>query len=407
MLSGGESFIIIENHLLSDGAALPGKAGPLKAGKGWQLVKKYYLPILLGLLLSLILPVLAMGDFSAFSPMETLPAAALSPEDQEGQVTIHAVGDVMLARKVGQYMNGSGLDYPIARTKDFLMEADITFANLESPLADTGVPLPGKGIWFRAVPAGVETLLMGGFDIVSLANNHAMDYDAPALLQSIEILQANNIVPIGAGADEKAARKAHIEEINGLTLGWLAYSEMADLFFSHNYPRRMQAEEGIPGIAPFAESKIVEDIEALKEQADIVILSLHWGLEYQDIPEEYQRMAARRLIDAGADIILGHHPHCIQGAETYKQGLIVYSLGNFIFDQDWSQKTSEGLILRLELSPLGWKSARFYPVFIEECRPRLLTGSPGQMLLQRFQEISQGFETVFIPEQDCLAIAAP
>ncbi len=370
-------------------------------------MKKYILPAFLGFLISIIIPLAGLGALAPFKSLETAPASAGDKENNSPVITLNAVGDIMLSRKVEKYINNQGLEYPIAKTESFLKDADITFANLECPLSDKGVPLPGKGIWFRGSPRNVETLLMAGFDIVSLANNHAMDYDEPALLQTLDILKANNIAQIGAGENEKAARKAHIEEVKNLKIGWLAYSEMADLFFSFNYPRRMAAQENQAGISSFSEKKIIEDIKALKDEAELIILSLHWGLEYKDIPEEYQKLAARSFIDAGADIIIGHHPHCIQGAETYKNGLIVYSLGNFIFDQDWSQKTKEGLILRLELSPLGWKSAEFYPVLIEECQPKILTGGDGDELLQRFQDISQPFNTQFIKDKNSVFVLAP
>lgn len=131
----------------------------------------------------------------------------------------------------------------------------------------------------------------------------------------------------------------------------------------------------------------------MRDEVDVVILTLHWGIEYQHLPESYQSQMAKDFIDAGADVIIGHHPHCIQGVETYHGGLIFYSLGNFIFDQDWSLQTRQGLALELELTPLGWQQAVLSPVLITEGQPQLVEGEEGDAILQLLTDISQTFGT--------------
>lgn len=370
-------------------------------------MKKITVPILLAALLSLLVPLAGAVCFGGYAPLNPSANAAVAPAEDLGSISINAVGDIMLSRKVETWINNNGLDYPVRKVADFLADADVTFANLESPLSDQGTKLPGKGIWFRGNPQNVETLVMAGVDLVTLANNHMMDYDEQALLQTIEVLDEANIANIGAGADITSATAPYMQEINGVKIAWLAYSEMADLYFSVSYPRRLQASADEPGISPYVENAVIEDIEAVRDQADVVILTLHWGVEYNYTPEAYQQMAARKYIDAGADIILGHHPHCIQGVETYNGGLIVYSMGNFIFDQEWSQQTMEGVALKLEVSPLGWKSARIYPVLITAGQPDIVSGEEGTSIMERMIDISATFGTQFQQDPDSLLVVAP
>jgi len=307
-------------------------------------------------------------------------------------VSLAAVGDIMLSRKVGRYIDQNGTDYPVREVAGRLAQADITFGNLESPIGTGGRRLPGKGIWFRAEPWTVSSLVYSGFDVVSVANNHALDYDSEAFLETLSNLKDNNIRSVGGGENIVEARKPAIIEENGLKIGFLAYSEMADIIWSFQYPRRLMAEEDQAGIAPAAATGItdvdtdphiqavLEDVKKLVPKADVVIVSLHWGQEYNYEPLDYQRQFAYRLIDAGVDLIVGHHPHTLQGLERYKQGLIAYSLGNFIFDQSFSQQTSEGLMLEAVLSPVGVKTATISPVLIKDAQAQVAEGEAADRI---------------------------
>ncbi|MEL7563838.1 MAG: CapA family protein [Dehalobacterium sp.] len=236
--------------------------------------------------------------------------------------------------------------------------------------------------------------------IVSLANNHALDYDSPALLQTIELLQAVGIKTVGGGKDIGEARSPVIIEREGIKVAFLSYSEMADMVWSFKHPRKLKATEEIPGIAPLIVEQIIEDIENVKAQADYVFLSLHWGVEYQDMPEDYQRDIAHQLIDAGADVILGHHPHCLQGVEIYQGGLIAYSLGNFVFDQNWSDKTREGLLLSLKMNPTEILQAELLPIFINDGQPVVAEDDQGKKILERAYHISEKLGTKFILNEE-------
>ncbi len=263
--------------------------------------------------------------------------AEVSPaKEPEKVIDIKAVGDIMLGRNVQVKLN---YDYPLAfeQVKDILNDADITFGNLECTLSDRGEKLIGKGAWLRAQPQAVDALKYAGIDIVSIANNHILDYNSPALKQTISILDENNIKHVGAGDNITEARKPVILEQNGIKIGFLAYSDL----YQYGYKvdgqtgyRTLEATDKQSGIAPLKEDIIISDIATLRPEVDLLFVSLHWGVEESfNIPLK-QRELGHNIIDAGADMILGHHPHQLQGTEIYNGKPIIYSMGNFIFDQN-------------------------------------------------------------------------
>lgn len=327
--------------------------------------------------------------------MEKETAPAISPQvvQPSREVSFLAVGDLMLARKVERLTQSNGLDYPFVRIKDKLQTADITFGNLESPLSARGTPLPGKGICFRARPEMSAKLQQSGFDVLSVANNHALDYDTDAFLDTLELLRSSQIEPVGGGQDLNEARQAVIIEKNGLKVGFLAYTIFADIYFDVNYRRTFRATETVSGVAPLEQEMILEDLAELKPQVDIAIVSLHWGAEYSKSPDAAQQELGRTLIDSGADLVIGHHPHIIQGFERYNDGLIAYSLGNFIFDQNQHVFTREGLMLELKLTSDGLQDLQVWPVFIQESQPYIMEGPEAEKLLQAVQQRTRNLGT--------------
>jgi len=333
------------------------------------------------------------------------PVAARGEAFLDGDfVSLIAVGDIMLARKVDRLMRTYGEGYPFENVSEMLSSADITFGNLECPLSDRGTPLPGKQIWFRARPSTAALLKKAGFDVLSLANNHTLDFATEALLDTKRYLEAESICPVGAGRDIQEAREPKIININGLRVGFLAYTDMAEVIWSYQYPRMLRATESEAGAAPLDEEAMVEDISRLSSKTDIIAVSLHWGVEYSHIPFAEQRRLAHRLVDSGADLIVGHHPHVVQGAEHYKHGFIAYSLGNFVFDQNWSTDTREGLILEADLGRLGVMDARLYPVIIRESQPSMEETSWAQKLARDVVEYSRPLETDLEIEEEPLAL---
>lgn len=262
---------------------------------------------------------------------------------------IAAVGDILLGRGVGNRIisqHGGDFTYPFRKVEGILKTADVVFANLESPISDRGVPVDGKPITLRSGTKAFEAVRAAGFNLLNLANNHVMDYGDEALYDTLDILSKNGIAFAGAGRNIEEARKAAILEKKGYKIGMLAYTDMAYIRFGG--PESYAAASSTkPGVAPLDDLMIKEDIGKLKGKVDILIVSLHWGTEDSFKVSGEQRQMAHELIDSGADIIIGHHPHQFQGIEVYKGRPVMYSLGNFIFDQN-DPENQESFIVNIE-----------------------------------------------------------
>jgi len=263
------------------------------------------------------------------------------------EITLMLVGDIMLDRGV-EYMvekyDDGDFKFPFLKIADELKKADILFGNLEGPISDKGTKV-GSIYSFRNDPKAIEGLSYAGFDVISLANNHAFDYGREALEDTFLRLKTAGIDYVGAGFNEGEAYGGStpvIKEIEGTKIGFLAYTNLG--------PETWKATERNSGIAWINENdfeKIKKDIENAKSQADILIVSLHSGEEYLSEPTQFQIEFSKAAIDAGANIVIGHHPHVIQRNEKYKDGWIFYSLGNFVFDQAFSEKTMQGQIVEV------------------------------------------------------------
>jgi len=178
-----------------------------------------------------------------------------------------------------------------------------------------------------------------------------------------------------------------VVEVKGIRIAFLGYSQFADLFWSWKYPRTFAATATLPGVAPLREDYVVEDIRQARSRADVVVVAFHWGEEYQNHPTGAQVALGRRSVEAGADIVLGFHPHAIQGIEVYRGGVIAYSLGNFVMDQR-RDVTRESMILEFLLSPRGVLGVEVVPVMIEEAQPRILEGEERRRLLSKIRSLS-------------------
>lgn len=254
--------------------------------------------------------------------------------------TMLFVGDIMLSRSVGALMEKKG-DYnlPFINVADFLKSADLTFANLENPISSRGENV-GSKYSFRADPKTIEGLKYAGFDIVSIANNHMWDYGREAFLDTMIHLTEAGIDFIGGGHNSAEAHSPVIKDVKGTKVAFLAYTE---------FLQSVIAGKNSAGITNFNIEQIKKDITAANQAGDLVVVSFHWGDEYQTKHNLKQEQFAKAAIDAGADLIIGHHPHVVQEVEQYKDGWIAYSLGNFVFDQNFSKETMRGLALRIDI----------------------------------------------------------
>lgn len=283
------------------------------------------------------------------------------------------VGDVMLSRAVQAKMRAEGdWTYPFQKIAETLRAADLTFGNLEGPLSDVGRNLQHL-YSFRADPQALEGLKYAGFDVMSLANNHMDDWDRPALLDTVRRLRAAGVLPVGAGANDLEAHYPVLVDLKGVKLAFLAYVSVE--------PKEAAAGVDQPGVAWLHPGRVLADIRFARPLADLIIVSLHWGGEYAARPTSEQVKLARRMIDAGADLVVGGHPHVVQPLEPYHGGWIAYSLGNFIFDQR-SPATHHGIMLKVTLRDKKVADVTPIPITIERTFQAVLTPpqEPAKML---------------------------
>ena len=273
----------------------------------------------------------------AFFTVLALSAAQAEP------VRLVFVGDVMLDDGPGQVI-ASGRD-PLAPFDALLRDVDFTIGNLECPIATVGKALDSKILSFRADPR-VLSRLKGRFDALAVANNHSGDYGKAAFLETLEHLNHAGIRHFGGGRDLASAHVPLWIERQGLRIAVLSYNEYK--------PRSFEAGADQAGIAWSEDSQVISDIRAARAAgADLVIPFMHWGWERELDPNPRQRQLAHTMIDAGADVVVGGHPHVTQGAEYYRGKLIVYSLGNFVFDGFDQPAEKRGWLLRLMLDRKG------------------------------------------------------
>lgn len=276
-----------------------------------------------------------------------LPATA-------AEVVIQAAGDVMLGGRWEQQVARDGYYHPFARIAPELKKGDVTLVNLEAPLTSRGTEFTDKKYRFRVRPSAIAALKKAGITTVTLANNHSMDYGATGLLDTLQQLDKAGIGHVGAGENLAAARRPACYDIRGTKVALLGYSLTLPLEF--------WAGDTRAGTAPLVEKMVKDDIAAARRQASIVIVTVHWGEEGKTQLREYQPRLARMMIDAGADAVIGHHPHILQGVETYKRGIICYSLGNFAFAHK-SRIADRTLLVRLHFDG-DKRTAELVPVNI-------------------------------------------
>lgn len=268
----------------------------------------------------------------------------------------------------------------------YFHNSDFNFCNLEGPLANKGELQPGRSAALRGYPSMVEVLKKARIDFVSLANNHIMDYGWEGFAETTETLKQNGIGFSGGGKDIEEARRPALVNKKGLTVGLLSYTANV------NVPLGFQAAQGKPGLAPVRISPFFspdhtnkEDLEALQkdietclEKVDFLIVSFHWGVSEGGTHTIalHQQSIAHHAIDAGADLILGHHPHAIQGVEIYRDKPICYSLGHFTFAYFTAKEgfPKETMLFQCRISPHRIHEAKFLPAFIsKKGQPEILS----------------------------------
>ncbi len=262
---------------------------------------------------------------------------------------LNAVGDICLGDSlislgfgVRSTLAGQGNNHLWEFAAPTLREADFLFGNLECVLSDDGWDAANpKSQYLRGAPAAIAALMPPGFDVLNVANNHTLQYGETAWHETLKRVQDAGIRTLGVAVTPEDEARGYnsrpvVLEKDGLRLGILGYSYEREQYFEQD-----------PLYAVGLREHILADLERIKPQVDFVVISLHWGLEYMSYPSQQMVALAHELIDAGCDAILGHHPHVLQGVERYDGGVIVYSLGNFIFDKMWWRNCLHTAVARL------------------------------------------------------------
>ncbi len=327
-------------------------------------------------------------------PAPTQAAEIASPQPTiEPTTTLLFTGDIIPARCTDTAVTALGGDWtlPFQALQPQLAAADITIATLDSTISDAVVPTGCiETFSLGGVAAVADGLKYAGFDVISHAANHIKDCGAAncgdqALFDTIANLRAVGIQPVGSGSNLFEARAPVVVERNGIYFAFLAYDDVATWY---------HATGEYPGTAPLDPTTIAEDITNAKKVADVVIVLPQWGIEYQTEPSERQREVARAAVAAGADLIAGNHPHWPQSYETMagpsgEDVFVAYAMGNFVFDQDWSLETQQGLMLEVMLTGTEVTGIKFHPIHIyDNYQPRLAEPAEAAEIIGRIDAVA-------------------
>jgi poly-gamma-glutamate capsule biosynthesis protein CapA/YwtB (metallophosphatase superfamily) len=312
------------------------------------------------------------------------------------QVSFCAVGDVLFDRGVRNTIDSNSVNYLFDEVKDIISQNDLAFFNLECPLAniEDGYPLMKK-YSFRADTSNINGLKYAGFNIASVANNHTIDYGKDAFIKTINLLISNRILPVGGGKNQDEASKPQLIEKNGETFAFFGMVDFildATIFDSKSpYPAFIKIDS------------LCNKIRELNSLVDHIIISIHWGKGNSTITTQRQIEYAHKLIDSGADLIIGHHPHVLQGIETYHNKLIIYSLGNFVFDHS-QELNRQSIIFRCKFQNADIIDPYLVPVEIINNRPTIADNNTSKKIYNQIEKVSEGFNTSYTLNNKCIYI---
>ena len=353
-------------------------------------------------------------------PLTQTPAPAEAPPPRP--ITLVAGGDVTLGAHYEEWVDGlraKGQSGPavdgwgFAEVKPLFTGADLVVVNLECPFTARGEPIP-KNFNFRARPSTVSVLVDAGVRVVSLANNHLMDYGPDGVADTIATLDGAGIAHFGAGSNLAEARRPAIVEVGGVRIAFLGYLILGE---KHPEPAVVWATETTAGVAghpsdwTVVEKMVREDVLAAKAQADLVIPFFHWGREGSKGPDTYQLALAKAAVESGAAAVLGSHPHVLHGMERIGKAPVFYSLGNFVFGGNWNPRDKDSVLVKARFDRSGYLGAALIPLKTDRVpdrpiQPYPLTGPDAQAVMQRLRNASAGFASP-LPELGPPSTATP
>ncbi|MGH2601819.1 MAG: CapA family protein, partial [Dehalococcoidia bacterium] len=266
--------------------------------------------------------------------------------------------------------------------------ADITIGSLDAASSDRGTPIGCRETFSLLAPTAVtEGFARAGFDVITVASNHVKDCGASGpcgdatFLDTLAALRAVGVQPVGGGPTLAEARQPAVITVHGTRFAFLGYDDIASYYY---------AGPATAGTAPLDEAMLVEDIQAARAVADVVVVLPQWGEEYTPHPTERQRQLAATAVEAGATLVVGNHPHVVQAASPHRDSYVAYALGNFLFDQDWSLETTESVLLEATFRGSRLVAVRFVPLQVQEqVRPVFLDGEGAATVLRRMMEAAE------------------
>lgn len=305
-------------------------------------------------------------------------ANADNPKDS-GNTTIILTGDVLFANAFKAAYDAGGIEKVVSpELLEQLNEADILMVNNEFPFSDRGEPMADKQFTFRCSPSYVKALYEMGVDIVSLANNHTLDYGRVALSDTFQALDGAGILYGGAGDSTARAKEVQVVEVNGKRYGFIAVSRVVPSV-------DWKIENGTPGMFTcYDAAALIEVIKEAKQTCDFVTVFPHWGTEYSEQPNTVQRELAKQCMDAGADLIVGAHTHCLEGIQFMDGKPVFYSLGNFIFGQSIDRSAA----VKVTVTADGAVSYALIPVYASDGQTKQMDDNAAQSLFTYMESIS-------------------
>ena len=302
-----------------------------------------------------------------------------SGADRGDTTTIVFAGDVLIAEAMEQYYDTQGVARLVSEELlSEMQKANICMVNNEFQFSTQGTPMEDKQFTFRTDPKYVQIMLDMGVDIVSLANNHSLDFGTEALRDTFRTLDDAGILYAGAGDSKERAEELQIIEVNGLKFGFLAATRVIPV-------SQWNVEFRRPGLfTTYDDTRLIECVEAAKEECDFLTVYVHWGIEREAYPEHYQTSIAKNCFDAGADLVIGAHPHVLQGIEFMDGKPVFYSLGNYIF----AQTIARTALVKVEVQPDGEATYSLIPAYAEDGQTRTFAGDDAVKLFDYMNEIS-------------------
>lgn len=315
---------------------------------------------------------------------EHVPPPATAEPSESQTVQLAFVGDLLLGEYIQSYLDSEGASYPYQQALFHLTSADITAGNLEMPITKVDEPADNKTYVFKGAPEALNGLVDAGFDVVSLANNHTLDHGINGLLDTMKYLDEYGIYHVGAGNNAEEAYAPYIQEVNGIKVAYVATSRVLP-------ETTWKANRYSAGLAEsYDPTQTLDSIAELEETAHITVVLVHWGKERADSPDENQLNLAKKYIDAGADLVIGSHPHVLQGFEQYNGKWIAYSLGNFVFSAHPKDRQAETGVLTATCNHAADCELQFAPMKINNAQPTPVEGTDAANILQFLEQVSLG-----------------